>query len=91
MAQLCILAGKDTELKHLQVSTALVLFAERTPRAEVGTSDTNGFWLVIALIFSGIFYSFFRSFYVQLKTEAVEDYVPSISKSCWEKLLLCNM
>lgn len=60
-------------LKHLLVSTALVLFAEMTPGAEVGTSDTNRCWLVIALNFSGILCFFFSSLNVQLEKGSVKD------------------
>lgn len=83
--------GREGEVKHLPWSTALLLFAERTPRAGVGTSDRNGYWLVTALIFTGIPYLFFSSFYVQLEKDTVEDYVPSICKNCWNKLLLCDV
>ena len=90
MAQLLVLAGRETELKHLLVLTALVLFAEMTPRAGAGTSGTNGYWLITALTFSRILYFFFSSFYVQLEKD-VEDYVPSPCKSFRNKLLLRNM
>lgn len=91
MAQLHVLVRVETELKHLPALTDLVLFPERTPKAEIGTSKYGYKWILVSYSFNfRRDYFIFTSFYIQLGGDAVEYHVLSICKTCWNKLLLSN-